>query len=177
MLGFILLIIFFKKEDLTRKVIFRIRFLVEFGKKSYLRLMKKSEAQLHIKEVLSSCKNKYSPESITVYQYWAKVIRVVDGDTLELELELGFDLKIRNMLRLIGINSPETYGVKKDSTEYQKGIKAKEYVESFVQINEWVEVEVYSGKKEKYGRWLGQIYKNGESLNVKLLTEELAVAY
>ncbi|TNE52856.1 MAG: thermonuclease family protein [Bacteroidetes bacterium] len=136
--------------------------------------MEKAEALRHLEDVISGYKNNYAPQNITVYQYWARVVRVVDGDTLELEIELGFDLKIRNSLRLIGLNTPETYGVKKGSEEYRKGMEAKEFVQNFVRENDWVEVEIYRGKKEKYGRWLGQVYKNGESLNVTLLTEELA---
>ena len=59
------------------------------------------------------------------YLYKATVTRVVDGDTVDLEIDLGMSVFAKQRIRLAGINTPETYGVKKDSEEYAAGIKAK----------------------------------------------------
>ena len=53
-----------------------------------------------------------------MYQYKAKVERIVDGDTIDVVIDLGFKITTNQRIRLAGINTPETYNVKKDSEEY-----------------------------------------------------------
>ena len=60
------------------------------------------------------------------YRYNAKVMRVVDGDTLDLEIDLGFNIKINERVRLFGIDTPETRT--RDLEEKKRGLEAKEYV-------------------------------------------------
>jgi len=133
-----------------------------------------TNATNHIQSVTAIHKNRYSPSNITIYEYWAKVMRVIDGDTLECQIELGFDVRITKRFRLIGVNTPETHGVKKTSEEFRRGTKSKEFVERFIEDDPWVELEVYCAVKEKYGRWLCQVFQNGVSLNAQLLVEGLA---
>lgn len=54
---------------------------------------------------------------------------MVDGDTIDVLIDLGFYVELRERLRLEGIDTPEIYRVPKDSEEYKKGMVAKEYVE------------------------------------------------
>jgi micrococcal nuclease len=63
-----------------------------------------------------------------MYTYKATVERVVEGDTIDLVIDLGFKITSFQPIRLGGMNIPETYNVKKDSEEYKKGIKAKAFV-------------------------------------------------
>ena len=63
------------------------------------------------------------------YRYRARLERVVDGDTIDVLIELGFYVTLRERVRLEGIDTPEIYRVPKDSEEYKKGMEAKEYVE------------------------------------------------
>ena len=63
------------------------------------------------------------------YRYRAKLDRVVDGDTMDVVIDLGFYVELRERVRLAGIDTPEIYRVKKDSEEYKKGQEVKEYVE------------------------------------------------
>ena len=63
------------------------------------------------------------------YRYRAELDRVVDGDTLDVLIDLGFYIKIKERIRLEGMDTPEIYGVPQDSEEYRRGMEAKEYVE------------------------------------------------
>ncbi len=63
------------------------------------------------------------------YRYRAKRDRVVDGDTMDVVIDLGFYVEMRERVRLAGIDTPEIYRVPKNSEEYKKGMEAKEYVE------------------------------------------------
>lgn len=114
--------------------------------------------------------------------YTAVCNRVVDGDTLILLVDQGFNNFTEAQIRLYGINTPETYGVSKESEEYKKGMEAKAFVVEWLQsAKNKVFIKSYDGKKihrEKYGRWLAEIYKEGtnQSLNNALVEAKLAVA-
>jgi len=57
-----------------------------------------------------------------MYQYKAKAERVVDGDTIDVTIDLGFKITTHQRIRLAGIDTPEVYSVKKDSDEHRRGI-------------------------------------------------------
>jgi micrococcal nuclease len=103
------------------------------------------------------------------YQYRAKLGRVVDGDTMDVVIDLGFYVELRERVRLAGINTPEIYRVSKDSEEYKKGMEAKEYVEKRLNEN-GNELIIETKKRGKWRRWLATIYLNDSS---KTLNEEL----
>ena len=63
------------------------------------------------------------------YRYRAELDRVVDGDTLDVVIDLGFYIRIKERIRLEGVDTPEIYGVPQDSEEYRRGMEAKKYVE------------------------------------------------
>lgn len=112
-----------------------------------------------------------------MYQYKAIVDRVVDGDTLDLVIDLGFKITTHQRIRLAKINTPETYNVKKGSEEYKKGIISKEYVEKRLAANSnevIIETDKLTGK---YGRYIGTIWLGDSevSLNKELVDEGLAV--
>jgi len=116
-----------------------------------------------------------------LYRYKAKLIKVIDGDTVDLDIDLGMNCHHHERIRLLGINAPETYGVKKESEEYKKGFKAKARVLVLLKDRDLI-VETYKDKKGKYGRYLAKIYfveKAGDEicLNDKLIEEGLAVPY
>jgi micrococcal nuclease len=110
------------------------------------------------------------------YCYKAKVLAVTDGDTCLLELDLGFRLTYVIQVRLLGINTPETFGVKKDSEEYAKGMLSKTALKEWIEGKE-VTVVTTKWKKEKYGRYLAVIYLDGVDINKKMITEKLATEY
>jgi micrococcal nuclease len=62
------------------------------------------------------------------YRYRAEVGRVIDGDTIDAVIDLGFYIRITERLRLEGLDTPGIHGVQRTSEEYRKGIEAKAYV-------------------------------------------------
>lgn len=104
----------------------------------------------------------------TNYLYDAKLIRVVDGDTIEVNIDLGFDVSINTMVRLLGVDTPEIRTNNLD--EKKRGIEAKKFVEEMFKKNEnKCIVHSYKNTKEKYGRYLARILFNDRCLNDILL--------
>ena len=68
-----------------------------------------------------------------LYFYNAEVTKIVDGDTIDVIIDLGFNIWIKERLRLYGLNTPETRT--KDLEEKEKGLKAKKYVENQINSN------------------------------------------
>lgn len=85
----------------------------------------------------------------------AKVLRVVDGDTIQFEVDMGNHIRWTDKFRVKGINTPEKYGVKKNSPEYVKGVAASAFAESLLEVGMVVTISTY--KPGKYGRWLCDI--------------------
>jgi len=112
-----------------------------------------------------------------MYQYKAKIDRIVDGDTMDIVIDLGFKITTHQRIRLQGINTPETYNVKKDSEEYKLGTLAKDFVIERVQANNYealIETEKDTGK---YGRYIATVWlaDNPISLNKELVDKGFAV--
>jgi micrococcal nuclease len=94
-----------------------------------------------------------------MYQYKSIIQKVVDGDTLEIAIDLGLSVWIHDeKIRLYGINTPEVYGVKKGSPEWELGTKASDFVKSVLKEKDEIIVETIKDKKEKYGRYLALVY-------------------
>lgn len=113
-----------------------------------------------------------------MYEYRAELVRIIDGDTLELNVDLGFGVHKVDRFRLARINTPETYGVKKDSEEYQRGMLAKKAVEENFALAESITIETEKDKKGKYGRFIAEVFLHnweGEwNLSDTLVDAELA---
>ena len=109
-----------------------------------------------------------------MYEYRAFVRKVYDGDTITVDIDLGFDVILKNQkIRLSKINTPEVRGKSRE-----EGIKVRNIVRERIS-NKWVIIKTTKDKKGKYGRWLGTVYEYGveESLNDWLLNEGHAVKY
>lgn len=95
-----------------------------------------------------------------VWRFPAAVDDVVDGDTLDVTVDLGFRVYSQTRIRLRGIDTAEIYGVDQDSAEYMLGIDHAQFVESFVAAADdreypfLLETDTESGK---YGRWIGDL--------------------
>jgi micrococcal nuclease len=109
-----------------------------------------------------------------LYKYNAVCTRVIDGDTIDAEVDLGFKVWIKVRIRLSGIDAPETRT--RDLTEKQLGFETKRRLEQILEQvdNKFV---LISDKVDKYGRCLGTSYINNENINQKLLNEGLAEVY
>ena len=121
-----------------------------------------------------------------MYTYAAQTVRVIDGDTAILMLDLGCDIHFRTRVRLYGLNAPEIHGIDKNSTEYQKGMQAKNFLEKMITGHDLI-VRTYKMKNDeercgKYGRYLVTIWRHEDypdkpSINQQLLDSQLAVPY
>jgi len=109
------------------------------------------------------------------YRYRAELNRVVDGDTLDVVIDLGFYIRMKERIRLEGVDTPEVYGVPQDSEEYRMGLEAKEYVERRLAEN-GNQMIIETRKMGKWRRWLAKVYlpDTGRTLNEELIEKGLA---
>ena len=108
-----------------------------------------------------------------LYTYKATVVRVIDGDSIELVIDLGFTVQWRSTCRLYGINTPELRS--KDADEKAKAIAAREFTKA--NLNEGAIVIIKSKDLDKYGRPLVDVYCGKDysvHLNALLIEKDLA---
>ena len=109
------------------------------------------------------------------YLYRADVVRVVDGDTIDVDIDLGFYVWMRSQrIRLLGIDAPEMHGETKAA-----GDAATEYLEGLIG-GKTIILHTVKGKDEadrhdSFGRWLGVVYLNGVDINEEMLRSGHAV--
>ncbi len=114
-----------------------------------------------------------------MYEYFVKEVKnVVDGDTIDVIIDLGFDILFASRVRLAGIDTPESRTT--DKAEKVLGIEAKEYLKKQFKDSKSVVIRTEKmDSSEKYGRILGWVYVNGESesLNNKMINDGYAWGY
>ena len=114
-----------------------------------------------------------------MYEYFVEEVKnVVDGDTIDVVIDLGFDILFASRVRLAGIDTPESRTT--DKAEKALGLEAKEYLKK--QLKDAKSVVIRTEKmnsSEKYGRILGWVYVNGESesVNNKMINDGYAWGY
>ncbi len=101
-----------------------------------------------------------------MYEYYVrKVESVVDGDTIDVLIDLGFDILFQSRVRLAGIDTPESRT--KDLKEKALGLESKEYLKKALKDAKSVVIKTEKmNSSEKYGRILGWIYVDGDSISV-----------
>lgn len=93
----------------------------------------------------------------TLYHYKVTVVDVYDGDTCTVDIDLGLHIWSKGeKIRLIRINAPELRG-----NERTKGLKSRDFLRSLI-LNKEVVIETIKDKKEKYGRYLAEIWLEDE---------------
>jgi micrococcal nuclease len=114
-----------------------------------------------------------------MYEYYVrKVENVVDGDTIDVLIDLGFDILFASRVRLAGIDTPESRT--KDLAEKALGLEAKEYLKKALKDAKSVVIKTEKmDSSEKYGRILGWVYINGDtvSLNDMMINDGYAWGY
>jgi micrococcal nuclease len=114
-----------------------------------------------------------------MYEYYVrKVENVVDGDTIDVLIDLGFDILFQSRVRLAGIDTPESRT--KDLKEKALGIESKEYLKKALKDAKSVIIKTEKmDSSEKYGRILGWVYINGDtvSLNDMMINDGYAWGY
>jgi micrococcal nuclease len=114
-----------------------------------------------------------------MYEYFVKEVKnVVDGDTIDVVIDLGFDILFASRVRLAGIDTPESRT--KDLAEKALGLESKEYLKKHLKDAKSVVIKTEKmDSSEKYGRILGWLYVNGdtESVNDKMINDGYAWGY
>ena len=112
-----------------------------------------------------------------MYTYKAKLDRIIDGDTVDANIDLGFDISVHKRIRLAGIDSPESRT--RDLEEKEKGLASKARLEELLKDGEFT---LESKEVGKYGRVLGvllvdDVNNNFINVNQTLVEEGYAVEY
>ena len=112
-----------------------------------------------------------------MYTYKAKLLRVIDGDTVDAEIDLGFGVYMKQRVRMFGINTPDSRS--KDTDEKEKGLASKQRLTELL-TREFV-IETILNKRSKFGRVLGILYiENADSkinVNEQMGADGFAVEY
>ena len=111
-----------------------------------------------------------------MYEYGCKVTRVVDGDTIDVDLDLGFDIIYKCRVRLYGIDTPESRTRNKD--EKVRGKLAAKFLQDAISNGENVILQTQlKDSKGKFGRVLASVLVDGININQQMVTNHLAVRY
>ena len=115
-------------------------------------------------------------KQVKKHGYSAKLVRVVDGDTADAMIDLGFNTWVKKRIRFYGVDTWESRT--RDLDEKKLGLKAKKYTKEMLERNDG-KFTVKSHGVGKYGRLLGEIFIDGEdkSLNDLLIENGHAYAY
>ena len=111
----------------------------------------------------------------TPYVYKVKeVSKVYDGDTITVIIDLGFNITIKEKIRLTLINAPEVRGI-----ERPQGLKSRDYLREIlynaIKEEKTIIIKTLKDRKGKYGRYLGEIFIDDISINEKLVNDGYAV--
>lgn len=107
-----------------------------------------------------------------------QVHKVVDGDTIDVDIDLGFDVSLAKRVRLSGVDTPESRT--KDAYEKNLGLESKDWLKNRLQFAKDIIIKTeLPNSTEKYGRILGWLYINDEpiSLNEQMIQEGYAWTY
>jgi micrococcal nuclease len=114
-----------------------------------------------------------------MFEYYVKeVTNVVDGDTIDVVIDLGFDISFSSRVRLAGIDTPESRTT--DKMEKALGLESKEYLKKSIKAAKTVVIKTEKmDSSEKYGRILGWVYLDGSgnSINNEMIEKGYAWGY
>ena len=111
-----------------------------------------------------------------MYRYKVDVTRIVNGDTVDVDIDLGFGMTYKKQrVRLMGIDTPESRT--RDLEEKFYGKQSKAFLTSLIEKAD--EIQLVSHDKGKFGRILGELFMGGStfSVNQQMINEPHAVAY
>ena len=105
-----------------------------------------------------------------------KVLKVVDGDTIDVRIDMGFDIKYKSRVRLFGIDTPESRT--RDLEEKKLGLLSKKYLKDKLAVGKRLTIKTHKGEQTgKFGRILGEVFISGKNINLQMCKEGYAVAY
>jgi micrococcal nuclease len=110
------------------------------------------------------------PGADSLYHYRAVITEVYDGDTVTIDVDLGFSVWVRGeRLRLARIDAPEVRGADREA-----GLAAREFLRSLV-LDKPIIVQTIRDRKGKFGRYIAELWLDGENVNDRLVAEGHAV--
>ena len=105
-----------------------------------------------------------------------KVTKVIDGDTIDVIIDLGFDILHKSRVRLFGIDTPESRTSNKE--EKVRGLISKEFLKDRIKNAKKITIRTHKGEETgKFGRILGEVFCDGVNVNQQMCDEGYAVAY
>jgi micrococcal nuclease len=114
-----------------------------------------------------------------MYEYRVKkLINVIDGDTIDVDIDLGFDISLLRRVRMAGIDTPESRTT--DKAEKVLGLEAKEYLKKMMKDAKTIAIKTeLPDSSEKYGRILGWVYIDNasKSINEQMIEDGYAWGY
>ena len=114
-------------------------------------------------------------KEVKKHGYSCKLVRVVDGDTADAMIDLGFNVWVKERIRFYGVDTWESRT--RDLEEKKKGLAAKEYVKDLLENSDDGKFSIISHGKGKYGRVLGELFVKGYEVSVNQLLIENGHAY
>ena len=112
--------------------------------------------------------------AVEMYEYKCEVKRIVDGDTVDVIIDLGFSIHYSTRVRLYGIDTPESRTRNKD--EKARGFLSKYYLTDWLEKGDVI-IRTHRDKKGKFGRVLGEMVVDGKNINLLMVDENHAVKY
>lgn len=114
-----------------------------------------------------------------MYEYRVKkLMNIIDGDTIDVDIDLGFDISLARRVRMAGIDTPESRTT--DKAEKVLGLEAKEYLKKMMKDAKTIVIKTeLPDSSEKYGRILGWVYIDGatKSINEQMIEDGYAWGY
>ena len=111
-----------------------------------------------------------------MHEYKTKIRRIVDGDTVDVDIDLGFSVILyKQRIRLYGIDTQESRTRDKEEKFY--GELASRFLKDQCKKGSCITLRTYLDKKGKYGRILGEIIVDGVNINQLMIAEHMAVEY
>jgi len=115
-----------------------------------------------------------------MYEYRCKVVKIVDGDTVDVDIDLGFGVWLKKeRIRMFGIDTPESRT--RDLDEKKYGLMAKDYITRLLDDEGGIVLKTRKDAEGKYGRILGELWRTTDfadtSINDLMIKNHHAVAY
>ena len=115
-----------------------------------------------------------------MYEYRVKVVKIIDGDTVDVDIDLGFGVWLKKeRIRLFGIDTPESRT--RDLDEKKYGLMAKDFITSLLSDEGGIVLKTHKDAEGKYGRILGELWRTtdlaDQSINEYMIEKYHAVRY
>ena len=115
-----------------------------------------------------------------MYEYRCKVVKIIDGDTVDVDIDLGFGVWLhKERVRLFGIDTPESRT--RDLEEKKYGLAAKKYLTGMLDDDGGIRLKTHKDKTGKFGRILGELWRTtnyaDQSINNYMIDKHHAVMY